>query len=789
MASLQPTNAPRPTPEGRPRRRSGAVPTALRVRRTVVFAIAAGVPAYLALRGGGYDLIVRHEVGLVLWAALALGFAFGVLPRGRLRWTDSLPVIGAGALALLTLLSLAWTPSGERTFDELSRVVLYAGVAALPLYSLNRHTWRAAAGGLATAAIGIAAFAVATRLAPGPLPDDEVARALGSDRLSYPLDYWNGVAAWGTIAAAMALSYSAHLERTWLRCASLAAAPVAATCVYLTYSRGGVIGVALGLIAILALSRNRWTVAVHALVAAGATAVVILVIRDQPQIVAGTGGDGGVAVAAALAAAALTCGAVALITALAGLDRVRIRRRQAMRWVPPAIGAVLVIGLLAGGAHSLSRAWDQFGGQRTVAAGAEDPTQRFTTAGGTRQDVWDAALDAFSSAPAGGIGPGTFEFYWASHATVPEFVRNAHSLYLEELAELGLPGLVTLLCFVLGGVVLAIRARVGMRRPPDVAAAVAMCSAAIVFCIHAGLDWMWQLTAVAALGLAAIGVVLPARSERDPRRRLAVPMRIGAVAACLAAALIQVPGLASTARSREAAGELADGRVSDARTLDDDAVAAEPWAATPYASRAAAEMRAGDLGAAMHDLDAATSREGDNWRLWLAKAQVALAAGDEPGARGAFDRLRELDRSVAVPYPNEHSLAADPATRLAIRHGCLGYVYGACDYVTPAPLSCLPGRESADAIRAARGATVDRTRAVPIPGGGGYYVAGEVDGELTTWAIDPAGYLTGTGHVIPLDPGALRASTIGAPIDPADFGVSAAARPARTARACVRASG
>jgi hypothetical protein len=240
---------------------------------------------------------------------------------------------------------------------------------------------------------------------------------------------------------------------------------------------------------------------------------------------------------------------------------------------------------------------------------------------------------------------------------------------------------------------------------------------------------------------------------------------------------------------RQAAGDLADGHVSAAQGLDDDAVAAEPWAATPYASRAAAELRGGDFDAALRDLDDAIDREGSNWRLWLAKAQVEHAAGDDAGARSAFDHLRELDLSSAVPYVNERSLAVDPATRLAIRRGCLGYVYGACDYATPAAFSCLPGRDTADAILAARGASVDHLRAVPAPGGRGYYVAGDVDGQLTTWAVDPAGYLTGVGHVIPLDQAALDASTIGVPIDPAEFGVSAGDRPAKTARACVRAAG
>src|SRR5947209_5859738 len=44
---------------------------------------------YLALRGGGYDIVVRSEVGLAAWWVVVLGVLFGALPPnriGRLGW-------------------------------------------------------------------------------------------------------------------------------------------------------------------------------------------------------------------------------------------------------------------------------------------------------------------------------------------------------------------------------------------------------------------------------------------------------------------------------------------------------------------------------------------------------------------------------------------------------------------------------------------------------------------------------------------------------------------------------
>jgi hypothetical protein len=777
-------------------RKRPPTPGPLRVRRAIVFTIAAALVAYLALRDGGYDLVVRHEAGLVIWSAVAVGFALGVFPRGKLGWLDGLPLIAAGALALLMLLSLLWTGSAERTFDEISRLGLYAGVVALALFGLNRHTWRAAAAGIATAAVGIAALAVATRLAPGPLPTADVAALFGSNRrLSYPLEYWNGVGAWGAMAATMALAYSANLRSPVLRALSLASVPVAVSCVYLTYSRGGAIGIALGGLAVLALSRTRWTVLGHALVAAGASGVAIAVIRDEPAINLGTGGDGGGAVAAALVAGALVCGVAGAISAAVGVDRFRLPQSMARRTAPAVAAVAVAIGLVVGGG-TLADYWDEFQHQRTVTT-SDDPASRLATGGGTRSDVWDSALDAFSSESLGGIGPGTFEFHWSQKEGTGQFVRDAHSLYLEQLAELGVPGLLLLIGFVGGGVALVVRARFGVRRSAEIAAAVAMASAGLVFVFAAGVDWMWELTAVAVLGLAAIGVGMAARVERDPKRRMPPRARVATAAGALAIALVQVPGLVSTARTRDAGEALAAGRVEEARELASEAIDAQPWAATPYENRAAIEATDGDYDAARADVNEAIDREPDNWRHRLALVQVDLVDGRRDAARAAFADLLDLSLTSEVPYKSATALARDPAIRAATEEGCLAYRFGSCGYGEPRPSEpsaprCLRSDTVAAAIRDVRGVELTDLRVVKVPVPNAepiFYVAGNANGTVTTWAIDLRAYRTGVGDVVPLDEAAQGATTLGPPFDPAVFGLSPSDGGARDARSCVQRLG
>ena len=70
-----------------------------------------------------------------------------------------------------------------------------------------------------------------------------------------------------------------------------------------------------------------------------------------------------------------------------------------------------------------------------------------TTAGslGDRSEFWDAAINDARDHPLGGSGGGSFEAYWDAHGSSGIFVRDAHSLYLETLAELGVVGLALLL--------------------------------------------------------------------------------------------------------------------------------------------------------------------------------------------------------------------------------------------------------------------------------------------------------------------------------------------------------
>ncbi len=74
-------------------------------------------------------------------------------------------------------------------------------------------------------------------------------------------------------------------------------------------------------------------------------------------------------------------------------------------------------------------------------------------------------MDANATDPLKGIGPGTFEFWWARHGTTPGFIRDAHTLYFETLAETGIVGFALLIGMLAVPALAAAVAR-SLRAPP-----------------------------------------------------------------------------------------------------------------------------------------------------------------------------------------------------------------------------------------------------------------------------------------------------------------------------------
>ena len=277
---------------------------------------------------------------------------------------------------------------------------------------------------------------------------------------------------------------------------------------YLTFSRGALLALAAGLAALLLLRPARATVVAAALSLAAA-AVAVAGSRLVPAVVDLEAGAPAPSAGGALLVGTLVAAAGA--GAALGYRRLRetrwsegeIRLRRPLRLAAglAVLGAVVV---LAG----------VFAARSDPAQDVADDEARLATVQTNRARYWGVALDAFAAHPVIGVGSGSFTVEWRRERTVPEGARDAHSLYLETLAELGVLGGV-LLAALLAAVAVGFRRRLsGAPRDPVLVPAGLLLTA---YAVHAGLDWDWEVPAVTLPVLICAALVLepPSRETTE----------------------------------------------------------------------------------------------------------------------------------------------------------------------------------------------------------------------------------------------------------------------------------
>ena len=134
--------------------------------------------------------------------------------------------------------------------------------------------------------------------------------------------------------------------------------------------------------------------------------------------------------------------------------------------------------------------------------------------GSGRYQFWESAVDAFEDHPVKGIGAGGYEAYWAQNGYLARPVRDAHSLFLEAMAELGLVGFVLVLGFFGFAIAAGVRRGPTRSRGGVLGAGLAILAAGIV---SAAIDWTWELPACFGLVVLAAALLTgPATLRPEP---------------------------------------------------------------------------------------------------------------------------------------------------------------------------------------------------------------------------------------------------------------------------------
>jgi hypothetical protein len=445
-------------------------------------------PGVLACFSGGYFDTARLRAGILAWALLLATVALlrPAPPRGA---AAGAALAGLAGLTALTGLSLLWAPLAGPAADDLQRLLLYLPVLAAGVVILREPAAARLAEPLLLAAItGATLYGLSERLLPGIVSLERVISA--GDRLAHPLTYWNGTGAFAAIGLVLAAGVAGDPERPLLlRRAASATAPALGLALYLTFSRGALGALAVGLGLLLALFPTAGQLRA-AVVVAAAGALAALAVLGLGEVA--TAGGGGAGQGAAMLAIVL-----ALALAAAALSAGHERRTPGSHLPRLRVIAVALLGIaLLGTVVAVTRT------ERRGGADAPEATPgRLASVQSNRYEYWRVAVRTFGEHPVLGQGSGSFRVAWLRERSFRESVRDAHSLYFETAAELGLAGLACLVLLFGGVVAFARRAR--GRAGPSTSAAIA---AVATWALHAGLDWDWELPA-----LSLVAIVLAAR--------------------------------------------------------------------------------------------------------------------------------------------------------------------------------------------------------------------------------------------------------------------------------------
>jgi O-antigen ligase len=611
----------------------------------------------LALAGGGFELSDRHVAGLATWllvvAMLVLG-GTGRLALGRtFYWAAGL----IAALALFSALSSFWSGSIELSVIEADRVVVYLGFFVLALLLAQTEQSRQRFGeGIAFALIAVALIALAARLLPDLLSVNEDPEA--GARLSYPIGYWNGDAVVFGIGAGLALWLSRRALNGFVRWAAVGLLPAVLLALYFTYSRGGLLATLVACGCLIVLSHDRlWLLATLAIGALGALPAVLAVQANNS--LAENLHDSNVAGEGLLVLSILVAGSLLALGLAAGLKRMerrqgRITDRAIAASRNPRVlkGIALALAVLALGAALAvgGRAWHQFNSPDLQPPGSSG--EHFTQLSGSgRSEFWRDAIDAFEEKPVLGHGAGTYRFSW--HLLRHNSVSNldAHSLYLQAFAELGIFGGLLVLAMVgalLWAGIAAWRAAEGAQR--DLFAA--LLGSCLAFAICSAIDWFWQIAVIGGVFFLASGMLVAGRCAQLNRRRASgngheAPRGFGFAVAGLAVAWISMVALVGPLlvdREIDASNAaVVDGNIPSAVSHAETARKVEPWATTPLKQLGLLAEQEGNYPAATDWFDQAIEREEDNWLLYDLRARVEHKAGDEAAAQKDLNEARRLN--------------------------------------------------------------------------------------------------------------------------------------------------
>lgn len=594
--------------------------------------------------------------GAVMYPGLVILCVGLILIGRRATWdkpvTLSNPTMVAlgGLLALGTwsALSAIWSPAPDVAIADAQRIFGYAIAFALGIWVrvLLRERTELAMAPLALGGLCAGAYTVAILLT-----SDNFAQYVDRGTLQLPLGYRNANAAFFIIAMLPSVLLAASRTLDWrLRGLALASATTCLQLALLSQSRGSVLGAAVALAVLPIVSRERARTFAWISLAIFPALVVIPSMTDLFATAEIDGYAGTLELRTAgraVLGGALIALTVGALGALAGRRVEPSKEREALANRVVGLGAIglaaatLIVFVVATGDPSrwIENRVDEFFTQGTPDEGRI--ASRFeVNAGSERDDFWQVAIDVSKDHPLLGTGGGGFHYSYLRQRGEEgvESVQDAHSIELELLSELGIPGLALFIMVVTAAFIGTWQSR-GPSRQEAVLAACALTVGAY-WLAHASLDWFWPYAGVTAPVFALLGSAA-ARPSESASTGSSIRLRPLIAAAACALAISVVPPYLSD-RYVDAAYASWRTDLEKAQSDLERARALNPLTVDPWMAEGAIMRAAGRDEAAVKAFERAASQRPEEWAAYYFLAVLNLPKN--PGeAREALERALELN--------------------------------------------------------------------------------------------------------------------------------------------------
>jgi O-antigen ligase len=637
---------------------------------------------YLAFNAGGYFPSATGFATIVFAQALVLRTTLAARPFEGFSRALAVPLAALVLYAAFQLTSALWAHATAHVLDSFSRTLLY--VLALVLFGSVRYTrkrldWllRALVAGLAAVCL----IGLVSRVLPHTWP---TASSFFADRLNYPLTYWNAEGMVAAIVLILGFHLCADRDEHWsVRVLAATVLPAVAATLLLTFSRGALGVTVIGLLAYCLLTRFS-TLPTALLSVAGPIAIALhaawdataLATEHPTSVLAVSQGHHVAVVVAAcmVGAGALRAGLLLVDRRIAGMALVRIPPRATVRiGIGVGAGVVALALLLAVGGGFIHREYDKFvhgTGEPHVAQTRDRLTD---PANNGRLPLWKAALNIYDTHKLHGSGAGTYQQHYPRYRTVAGYVVDAHSLYLQSLAELGVVGFILILIVVLG-LLVGLATRI---RGPDRAVYAALFAVSLAWALHQAFDWDWQMPAVTLSLFMLAGLALARPNDGKvglsglPGGRTLVALGWLVLAVC--------PLLVSTsyARLQNSAGELKRGECVSAKQEAISSLSLSAKRPQAYTVIGLCDLEQGFAQSAVPAMSQAATLEPDSWenQFWLADAQAAAGLDPHAAIRRAIELnpgeagLRNAARKLSSSDPRAWERAAPRLAREALTSG------------------------------------------------------------------------------------------------------------------------